>query len=143
MLRGIEDNYAGKYRNVQVMIKGSSHVPPAHYLIAKQMEDFFIWYHDNRKNMHPVLLTAEMHMRLDSKHPFIDGNGRTSLLLMNLVLPQNGFVITNIKGDSKSRMVYFTALEKAKTKGKKDAFLKLVATYALGALQRLIKVLGS
>jgi Fic family protein/DNA-binding XRE family transcriptional regulator len=143
VLRGIEDSYAGKYRNVQVMIKGSSHVPPAPYLVEKQMEDFFYWYQDNSKALHPVLLAAEMHERLVTIHPFIDGNGRTSRLLMNLILLQSGYVIANIKGDTKSRMAYYTALEEAQTKGKKDAFLKLVASYELAALERYVKVLGS
>jgi Fic family protein/DNA-binding XRE family transcriptional regulator len=143
VLRGIEDAYAGKYRNVQVMIKGSAHVPPAPYLVEKQMEDFFYWYQDNRNAMHPVLLAAEMHERLVTIHPFIDGNGRTSRLLMNLILLQSGYVIANIKGDTKSRMAYYTALEEAQTKGKKDTFLKLVASYELAALERYIKVLGS
>jgi Fic family protein/DNA-binding XRE family transcriptional regulator len=143
VLRGIENSYAGKYRNVQVMIKGSTHLPPAPYLVEKQMEDFFYWYQDNRKALHPVLLAAEMHERLVTIHPFIDGNGRTSRLLMNLILLQSGYVIANIKGDTKSRMAYYTALEEAQTKGKKDAFLKLVANYELAALERYVKVLGS
>jgi Fic family protein/DNA-binding XRE family transcriptional regulator len=143
VLRGIENSYAGKYRNVQVMIKGSTHLPPAPYLVEKQMEDFFYWYQDNRKAMHPVLLAAEMHERLVTIHPFIDGNGRTSRLLMNLILLQSGYVIANIKGDTKSRMAYYTALEEAQTKGKKDTFLKLVANYELAALERYVKVLGS
>lgn len=143
VLRGIENSYAGKYRNVQVMIKGSTHLPPAPYLVEKQMEDFFYWYHENRKTLHPVLLAAEMHERLVTIHPFIDGNGRTSRLLMNLILLQNGLVIANIKGDAKSRMAYYAALEEAQTSGKKEAFLKLVANYELAALERYIKVLGS
>ncbi len=142
VLRGIEDAYAGIYRNVQVLIKGSTHVPPAPYLIEKQMEDFYYWYHDNRKSLHPVLLAAEIHERLVTIHPFIDGNGRTARLFMNLILLQHGFVIANIKGDTKSRMAYYSALEEAQTKGKKDAFFKLVASYELAALERYIKVLG-
>ena len=142
VLRGIEDAYAGKYRNVQVLIKGSTHVPPAPYLIEKQMEDLYYWYHDNRKSLHPVLLAAEIHERLVTIHPFIDGNGRTARLFMNLILLQHGFVIANIKGDTKSRMAYYSALEEAQTKGKKDAFFKLVASYELAALERYIKVLG-
>ena len=106
------------------------------------MEDFYYWYHDNRKSLHPVLLAAEIHERLVTIHPFIDGNGRTARLFMNLILLQHGFVIANIKGDTKSRMAYYSALEEAQTKGKKDVFFKLVASYELAALERYIKVLG-
>lgn len=142
VLRGIDVINAGKYRGVQVMIKGSKHLPPAPYLVSKQMEDFFIWYQSNKTMHHPVVLAAEMHERLVTIHPFIDGNGRTSRLLMNLILLQHGYVIANIKGDAKSRMVYYSALEKAQVSGNKDAFVLLVAKYELEALERYLEILG-
>jgi Fic family protein len=60
-------------------------------------------------------LAAEMHERLVTIHPFIDGNGRTSRLVMNLVLLQHGYIIANIK-DYESRMRYYQTLETAQTK---------------------------
>jgi len=142
ILRGIHPEQAGVYRNVQVMIKGSSFTPPAPYLVQKQMEDFFIWFDLNKNKLHPVLLAAEAHERLVTIHPFIDGNGRTSRLLMNLILLQHGYVIANIKGDSKSRMAYYLALEEAQSKGNKTPFLKLVAEYELDALKRYVQLLS-
>ncbi len=142
VLRGIDATNAGKYRGVQVMIKGSKHLPPAPYLVPKQMEDFFIWYQANKILHHPVVLAAEMHERLVTIHPFIDGNGRTSRLLMNLILIQNGLVIANIKGDAKSRMAYYAALEKAQVSDNKDAFVLIVAKYELLALENYLKILG-
>ena len=142
ILRGIDQAHAGKYRNVQVMIKGSGHVPPAPYLVAKQMEDYFIWYETHKTLLHPVLLAAEMHERLVTIHPFIDGNGRTSRLVMNLILLKHGFVIANIKGDVKSRMSYYNALEKAQTGGDKTPFFTLVAEYELQAIERYLNILG-
>ena len=124
------------------MIKGSSHVPPAPYLVAKQMEDYFIWYETHKAVLHPVLLAAEMHERLVTIHPFIDGNGRTSRLVMNLILLKHGFLIANIKGDAKSRMAYYTALEKAQTGGDKNDFIELVATYELEAIERYVNMLS-
>jgi len=142
ILRGIDQAHAGKYRNVQVMIKGSSHVPPAPYLVAKQMEDYFIWYETHKAVLHPVLLAAEMHERLVTIHPFIYGNGRTSRLVMNLILLKHGFVIANIKGDVKSRMSYYNALEKVQTGGDKNDFIELVATYELEAIERYVNMLS-
>ncbi len=143
ILRGIDQTNAGKYRNVQVMIKGSKFTPPAPYLVNKQMEDYFLWYHANKMDLHPVILAAEMHERLVTIHPFIDGNGRTSRLVMNLILLKHGYVIANIKGDVKSRVNYYNALEKAQTSGKKKSFLSLVAEVELEALKRYIKILSS
>jgi Fic family protein len=142
VLRGIDAINAGKYRGVQVMIKGSKHLPPAPYLVPKQMEDFFIWYQSNKTLHHPVVLAAEMHERLVTIHPFIDGNGRTSRLLMNLILIQHGLVIANIKGDAKSRMAYYAALEKAQVSDNKDAFVLIVAKYELLALENYLEILG-
>jgi Fic family protein/plasmid maintenance system antidote protein VapI len=141
VLRGIDEVNAGKYRSLQVMIKGSKHIPPPPYLVSKHMEDYFIWYQENHKRTHPVVLAAEMHERLVTIHPFIDGNGRTSRLVMNLILLQHGYVIANIKGDSKSRLAYYNALEAAQTTGDKNAFILLVAQYELAALERYLKVL--
>ena len=71
ILRGIDPEDAGRYRKVQIMIKGSTHLPPQPFLITKKMEDFFIWYEMNKKQLHPVILAAEMHERLETIHPFI------------------------------------------------------------------------
>jgi Fic family protein/DNA-binding XRE family transcriptional regulator len=142
ILRGIDQANAGIYRNVQVMIKGSGFMPPAPFLVAPQMEDYFIWYQQHKQQLHPVVLAAEMHERLVTIHPFIDGNGRTSRLVMNLILLKHGYVIANIKGDAKSRMSYYTALEKAQTGLNKEQFIELVAEYELDALQRYLKILS-
>lgn len=142
ILRGIDPSNAGKYRTVQVMIKGSEHMPPAPYLVAKQMEDLLLWYHSNKNQLHPVVLAAEMHERLVTIHPFIDGNGRTSRLIMNLILLKHGYTIANIKGDSDSRMAYYTSLEKAQTKLDKEEFIELVAQYAFKAIERYLNIIS-
>jgi Fic family protein len=142
ILRGIDPSSAGKYRTVQVMIKGSEHLPPAPYLVAKQMEDLMLWYHSNKCQLHPVVLAAEMHERLVTIHPFIDGNGRTSRLIMNLVLLKHGYTIANIKGDSENRMVYYSSLEKAQTKNDKEDFIELVAQYEYTAISRYLNIIS-
>lgn len=142
ILRGILPHDAGRYRNVQVLIKGSGHTPPQPFLVAKQMEDFFIWFESNKKMLHPVILAAEMHLRLVTIHPFIDGNGRTSRLIMNLILLQSGYVIANIKGDFDSRMAYYSALENAQTTGKNDDFLMFVANIEKQGLERYLSIIG-
>ncbi len=141
VLRGILPEDAGRYRSVQVMIKGSSHQPPQPYLVQKQMEDYFIWYAQNRERLHPVILAAEMHERLVTIHPFVDGNGRTSRLIMNLILLANGYVIANIKGDNSNRSEYYDALENVQTKNKKEAFHMFVAQVERDSLRRYLSIL--
>ena len=142
ILRGINPEDAGRYRRVQVMIKGSSYMPPQPFLVSKEMEDFFIWYETNKNNLHPIILSAELHERLVSIHPFIDGNGRTSRWIMNLILLQNGYVIANIKGDYDSRMQYYNALETAQTKNNKDDFLLFIAQIEKESLERYLEIIG-
>jgi len=142
ILRGIIPEDAGRYRKVQVMIKGSNHMPPQPYLVPKEMEDYFLWYETQKSKLHPVILAAEMHERLVSIHPFIDGNGRTSRLVMNLILLQNDYVIANIKGDYDNRMNYYNALETAQTKSNKEDFLLFIAQTEKESLERYLRVIG-
>lgn len=141
ILRGIIPEDAGRYRKVQVMIKGSTHMPPQPYMIAKEMEDYFLWYEINKNRLHAVVLAAEMHERLVKIHPFIDGNGRTSRLIMNLILLQKGYLIANIKGDYENRMQYYQTLETAQTKNNKEDFLLFIAQIEKQSLERYIEIL--
>ncbi|MWB94240.1 helix-turn-helix domain-containing protein [Flavobacterium sp. GA093] len=142
ILRGIIPEDAGRYRKVQVMIKGSSHMPPQPFMVAKEMEDYFIWYEINKNKLHPVILAAEMHERLVTIHPFIDGNGRTSRLVMNLILMQKGYLITNIKGDYETRMQYYQSLETAQTKNNKEDFILFIAQIEKQSLERYIDIIA-
>ncbi|HLF51784.1 Fic family protein [Flavobacterium sp.] len=142
ILRGIYPEDAGRYRKVQVMIKGSSYMPPQPFMVSKEMEDFFIWYETYKNSLHPIVLAAEMHERLVTIHPFIDGNGRTSRLVMNLILLQHGYIIANIKGDYDSRMQYYQTLETAQTKNNKEDFLLFIAQIEKESLERYIGIIG-
>jgi Fic family protein/DNA-binding XRE family transcriptional regulator len=141
ILRGIDTEQAGMYRKVQVIIKGSSFIPPNAFSIEDEMQHLFEWY-EQHKQIHPVLLAAEMHERLVTIHPFIDGNGRISRLLMNLILLQHGYVIANLKGDSEARLNYYEALELAQTKDNKDDFIALIAQSELDCIKRYVSLLG-
>lgn len=141
ILRSIHSEHAGVYRNVQVMIKGSQHMPPQPFLVPKQMETYFEWYATNKDRLHPVVLAAEMHERLVTIHPFIDGNGRTSRLIMNMILLNHGYVIANIKGDHANRMQYYEALETVQLAKNKEAFHLLVALVEKGCLERYLSIL--
>lgn len=139
ILKSIDKINAGRYRKVPVLISGSTHTPPQPYLVQKLMEDYFLFYEENKSSLHPVVLSAEMHERLVTIHPFIDGNGRTSRLVMNLILLQNGFPIANIKGDTESRMKYYNALENSRIDNK-AAFILLIAELVKESLDRRIKI---
>ena len=141
ILRGIDKSNSGKYRRVNVRISGSKYSPPEPYLIAKLMEDYFIFYEENCERMHPVVLAAEMHERLVTIHPFADGNGRTARLIMNLILLQAGFPITNISSEDENRITYYDALEEAQIKLNKSAFIEFIFQQAIFSLKDYLKIL--
>lgn len=84
-----------------------------------------------------------MHERIVTIHPFIDGNGRTSRLVMNLILLQHGYPIANIPGDTESRLAYYAALETANLDGGKQPFILLIGGFVLAAARRLAQLAGS
>jgi Fic family protein/DNA-binding XRE family transcriptional regulator len=142
ILRGIIPEYAGKYRDVQVMISGSKHLPPNPLKVKEEMEGLFVWYRTHAHILHPVILAAEFHQRLVTIHPFVDGNGRVSRLLMNLILLQHGFVIANIKGDHAVRMSYYACLEKSQTDTSSSDFIQFILDVEKECLSRYLSVLS-
>ena len=111
ILKNIDDAGAGVYRISNVRILGAVHIPPTASKIPKLISDFLDWYYENQYTMPVPELAAYAHYKLVCIHPFIDGNGRTSRLIMNLVLMQNGYppaVILNI-----DRKKYYRVLKQA------------------------------
>lgn len=142
ILRGIDRDNAGHYRRLPVMISRSRHVPPQPWAVPQLMEDYGIWLAGASSNLHPVLRAAEAHERLVTIHPFIDGNGRTSRLVMNLILLSHGYAIANIPGDTDSRRAYYDALEKSNLEADKSVFITLIAGHVLHGMQTLLEGLG-
>jgi len=139
ILKGIDRDNAGVYRSIGVRISGSTHLPPEPFLLQRLMEEVFEYYEENRKLLHPVVLAAEMHERIVRIHPFVDGNGRTTRLVMNLILLQNGYPIANIKGDLSNRMKYYAALEAAPT-DKSHSFHLFIAETLIESLREHIEL---
>jgi Fic family protein len=142
ILHGINKEQAGKYRNMPVMIVGSKHIPPQPYLIAPKMEQFIIDYQAMKAdNVHPVLIAAFLHDELVKIHPFIDGNGRTSRLLMNLYLISNGYTISSLKSDDKAKLAYYQALEHSHIEHDREPFYILVTNAVKYSLEAYIKII--
>lgn len=143
VLRGIDRDNAGRYRSLPVMISGSRHLPPQPWAVPKLMEELGLWLTGESLQLHPVIRAAEAHERLVTIHPFIDGNGRTARLVMNLILLANGCAIANIPGDTDSRRTYYDALEKANMEADKSDFLLLIARQVQRSLSTLLERLGA
>lgn len=124
VLKGIDDHYAGRYRDQQVVISGANRVPPEPFRIKEEMEKLMKWYENDAKKMHPVERAAILHILFVGIHPFVNGNGRTSRLLLNLELMKNGYPPIVIRAEN--RVAYYTALDKAHTEDDYLDFIYLV-----------------
>ncbi len=120
----------GKYRNEDVQITGTTFVPPIFMRIPDLMHDLIEHYQAKQAaQLHPVALAADMHSELLGIHPFIDGNGRTSRLVMNFILLRAGFPIANISGDTTKRNDYYDSLNASHLEHNDEPFRLLVAQY--------------
>ena len=143
VLHGIDRENAGRYRTVPVMISGSTHTPPQPYLIAPQMEAFILRFTQmEAAKEHPVIIAAYLHDELVRIHPFIDGNGRTSRLMMNLYLLRHGYTLVNLKGSNEAKAAYYKALEVSHTEQRPEEFRQLVAKAEADSLRRYLSIIG-
>ena len=123
ILKGIDDSNAGHYRSVPVRISGSVVVLPNPRKVPDLMQEFTEWL-ANDQGLHPVELAAEAHYRLVTIHPFVDGNGRSARLLMNLILLISGYPAAIIR--KRDRLAYIGSLEKAQLGGSKSDYFKII-----------------
>lgn len=137
ILQGIDDHNAGRYRSVFVEISGSKYRPPDPAQVEQMMREMGDWLEkitsqSSDINHDPVILACAIHAWFVYRHPFIDGNGRTARLLMNLVLLRKGYPLTIITKDDRNR--YYDALEESQA-GDLTPFMLLVLEAALESIE--------
>lgn len=127
ILKSINSKEAGKYRTQPVGVR-KSNGEIYHFteplLVKEKMEEFINWL-QRSENLHPIQRASEAHYKFVSIHPFVDGNGRTARLLMNLILMQNGYVPSVIRVEDRSE--YIQAIEKAQSGESLEEFHKVIA----------------
>ena len=138
VLKEIDDKNAGKYRSENVAIMGATHTPPGHLIVPELMEKLILNYQKWNK-YHPIIKAALIHGELVKIHPFIDGNGRTSRLVMNLSLMNSGYLPVIIKKEN--RLEYYNALDKAHTTGDYTDFVKLVTNLEIEMINKYLNLL--
>ena len=138
ILKEIDNENAGRYRKENVTIKGATHIPPDFVKIPELMEKLILNYEAWNK-YHPIIRSALLHGELVKIHPFIDGNGRTSRLIMNLDLMNHGYNPVIIKKEN--RLEYYEVLDKAHTTGDYTDFIKLVTKLEIEMLKKYLKLI--
>ncbi len=123
ILSKIDDTNAGRYRNVPVRIAGSAVVMPNPLKVPDLMSEFTTWLHGKNED-HTAKIAADAHFKFVTIHPFIDGNGRTARLLMNLMLMQEGYPPALIKKED--RLKYINAIEKGQLRNEMDDYYQVI-----------------
>ncbi len=125
----------GAYRNVDVYISGASHTPPSPYEMYRQVKAFYMDLQE-RNTDNVIELAAWTHAEFVRIHPFADGNGRTSRLIMNYQLMAHGFLPVSIAKES--RLEYFNALEAYAVKRDLEPFADMIASLEEQQLDRYL-----
>lgn len=121
----VDDHQAGQYRSVQVYISGTEYFPPAPDEVPQLMKHLTDQIRSSRGTLYPIELAAMAHKRLVDIHPFIDGNGRTARLLMNLILVNAGYGVVSIPPILRND--YINVLSASRRLNDMEPFFKLIA----------------
>ncbi len=127
----------GMYRNVEVRITGAGHKPPVPSEMYHQVKNFFADL-PYRTDLNAIELAAWTHAEFVRIHPFTDGNGRTSRMIMNYQLLSNGFLPVSIAKEN--RLEYFEALEAYAVNGNLTPFAEMIAELEQQRLKEYISI---
>ena len=127
----------GVYRRVPVRIMGAQHEPVQPYLIELKMEQLLRDFKESSE--HIVTKLARFHIEFEGIHPFIDGNGRTGRLLVNLELMKAGYPPIDIKFTD--RITYYNAFDEYHVKHNLSAMETLFARHVEARLDKYLKIL--
>ncbi len=127
----------GVYRRVPVRIMGAQHEPVQPYLIQPRMEQLMLNFAESTE--HIITKLARFHIEFEGIHPFIDGNGRTGRLLVNLELMKAGYPPIDIKFTD--RIAYYNAFDEYYIKDNLAAMEKLFAGYVNERLDQYLSML--
>ena len=111
ILQKIDAENAGQYRKTQVRVAGATHTPPDSWEVSRLMDEWGGWLLKAQEKDEPISVAAQAHHRLVNIHPFIDGNGRTARLIMNLLLIKEGYPPSVI--ERVHRATYYRVLAQA------------------------------
>lgn len=129
----------GIYRRIPVSILGAAHTPPEPYLVPERMERLIADYTTARREKHVIEAVSEFHLQFEGIHPFIDGNGRTGRLILNLELIKAGYLPVNIKFSDRKK--YYDCFDEYETSSNPDMLIELISDYETQELKRYIKIL--
>ena len=145
VLKGIDNKNAGAYRTQNVGVvksDGDIYSFTGPLKIEEEMNEFIEWLHSQTIE-EPILLASLVHLKFVSIHPFIDGNGRTARLLMNLVLLQNGYPQAIIKVSSRAEYIQAVEIYQQSSNNDYSDFYKVVLQSVNDSLELYSKIVAN
>ena len=130
----------GVYRRIPVRIMGAYTEPVQPYLIEPKMTELLASNEERKITMGVIERIARFHLEFEGIHPFIDGNGRTGRLIMNLDLIRNGYPAINVKFADRKK--YYDAFDAYYRDGSAEAMTELIAGYVNDRLDEYLKILS-
>ena len=124
LFKDADSEIAGIIRRHPVAIARSKVELPLPIELEALLKEFFVWYNKYYGKINPVLMAALVHFKFVSIHPFSDGNGRISRLMMNHTLNSLNYPMLNI--EYTNRNAYYTALERSQTLSKEEVFTSYI-----------------
>lgn len=137
--KDIDEQNAGALRDHPIFVTGSDHVFPEPSEIPMLMHELDEWIARDREKYHPVEFAAQLHLKFVTIHPFIDGNGRVSRLLMNLALIQDGYMLAIIP--PVCRLEYIETIKRYQTQGDADTFVDFICDRVLESEKDIMRLL--
>ena len=135
----IDEDNAGVWRKEPIMVSGTDYVFPHPDELEEIMAELDSWIENERSNYHPLTFAALLHLKFVSIHPFIDGNGRASRLIMNLALIQDGYQLAIIP--PVLRMEYNDTIRRYQNKGKSEPFCDFIAERVYETQKEIMRLL--
>lgn len=129
----------GVYRRIPVRILGAEVMPPQPYLINIKMEELLQGYNSVTNKLHDIEKIAKFHLDFEGIHPFIDGNGRTGRLVLNLELMKKGYPPINVKFTD--RKDYYECFHEYTEKNDPHKMILMVSEYIEKELDRYLLIL--
>lgn len=130
----------GIYRNVDVYISGAQHTPPSPNEMYRQVKNFYVDLSWKNSELNDIEYAAWTHAEFVKIHPFPDGNGRTSRLMMNYQLLAAGFPPISIAKEN--RLAYFNALEVYAVEGNLAPFADMTAELVVQQLDHYLGMIS-
>lgn len=130
----------GVFRCIPVRIVGAFHEPPQPYMIEPMLNELMVKHNQRKSKMHLVEAVALFHLDFEGIHPFIDGNGRTGRLLINLELMQHGYPAIDVKFTDRKK--YYQAFDEYFRNHNELPMVEMIAGYVNDQLEMYLEILS-